>query len=149
MYLHCECNVQKDMMRCFSNSCSTSFPCGHTINVSFKYLYEGTLFVITKLIACCSKCISKFKLLHTISLIKKSDIPEEVTKTLILHALVLPRLYGLPKIHKRGVPLRPMVNCIVSPTYALAKYLRSTQSVSGAICSPQRNLESFVKNYNQ
>ena len=34
-----------------------------------------------------------------------------------------PRLYGLPKIHKEGVPLRPIVSNIGAPTYQLSKYL--------------------------
>ena len=34
-----------------------------------------------------------------------------------------PRIYGLPKIHKPGVPLRPIVSAIGSPTHALAGYL--------------------------
>ena len=33
------------------------------------------------------------------------------------------RIYGLPKIHKEGVPLRPIVNTIGSPTYELAKFV--------------------------
>ena len=32
-----------------------------------------------------------------------------------------PQMYGLPKIHKEGVPLRPIVSSIGSPTYNLAK----------------------------
>uniref|UniRef100_H3A900 Uncharacterized protein n=1 Tax=Latimeria chalumnae TaxID=7897 RepID=H3A900_LATCH len=39
------------------------------------------------------------------------------------HAPVPPRFYGLPKIHKEGNPLRPIVSNIGSPTYALTKYL--------------------------
>ena len=34
-----------------------------------------------------------------------------------------PRLYGLPKIHKANVPLRPIVACINSPCYNLSKYV--------------------------
>ena len=34
-----------------------------------------------------------------------------------------PQLYGLPKIHKPEVPLRPIVSSIDSPTYNLAKFL--------------------------
>lgn len=34
-----------------------------------------------------------------------------------------PRIYGLPKIHKSGVPLRPIVSCINGPTYNLSKFL--------------------------
>jgi hypothetical protein len=60
---------------------------------------------------------------QTASLIKKPDFPEKVAKKLITHALVPPRLYGLPKIHKKDVPLRPIVNCIASPMYLLMKHL--------------------------
>ncbi|XP_062541137.1 uncharacterized protein LOC134209171 [Armigeres subalbatus] len=35
----------------------------------------------------------------------------------------LPRIYGLPKIHKEGRPLRPVVSTIGSTTYRLAQYL--------------------------
>ena len=34
-----------------------------------------------------------------------------------------PRMYGLPKIHKAGTPLRPIVSSIGSLTYNVAKYL--------------------------
>ncbi|BHF64138.1 hypothetical protein SprV_0200713700 [Sparganum proliferum] len=35
----------------------------------------------------------------------------------------LARLYGLPKVHKDGVPLRPTVSLKGTPTYGLAKWL--------------------------
>jgi hypothetical protein len=35
----------------------------------------------------------------------------------------IPRIYGVPKIHKTGVPLRPIVSTTNSVTYRLAKYL--------------------------
>ena len=47
--------------------------------------------------------------------IKKSHFPENVTKKLIPHVTVPPRIYGLLKIHKAGLPLRPIINCISSP----------------------------------
>ena len=34
-------------------------------------------------------------------------------------------IYGLPKIHKKEVPLRPIVSCIQSPSYDLSKYIAS------------------------
>ncbi|XP_053686392.1 uncharacterized protein LOC128735934 [Sabethes cyaneus] len=34
-----------------------------------------------------------------------------------------PRIYGLPKIHKNGRPLRPVVSTIGSATYRMAQYL--------------------------
>ena len=33
----------------------------------------------------------------------------------------IPRLYGLPKVHKDGVPLRPILDLSNSPYHALAK----------------------------
>ena len=35
----------------------------------------------------------------------------------------VPLLYGLPKIHKPAVPLRPIVSFVNSPTYQLSKHL--------------------------
>ena len=32
-------------------------------------------------------------------------------------------LYGLPKIHKRGAPIRPILSACGTPAYNLAKYL--------------------------
>ena len=34
-----------------------------------------------------------------------------------------PKLYGLPKQHKPGIPMRPIVSFCGSPTYQLSKYL--------------------------
>ncbi|KAG8240048.1 hypothetical protein J437_LFUL016903 [Ladona fulva] len=56
----------------------------------------------------------------TSALLKKSA---ETCRSLIPQAAVPPRLYGLPKVHKEGIPLRPIVNGINSPTYLLARYL--------------------------
>jgi hypothetical protein len=82
----------------------------------------------------------------TTSLIKKSDIPEEDVKKLNPHASVPPRLYGLPKIHKEDVPLRLIVNCIVSPTHALAKHLTGLLSpFVGASVHHIKNSEAFVQ----
>lgn len=36
---------------------------------------------------------------------------------------ITPRIYGIPKIHKEGAPLRYIVNTIGGPTYLLEKYL--------------------------
>ena len=35
---------------------------------------------------------------------------------------LIPRIYGLPEIHKLGIPLCPIVDTIGSPTYRLAKF---------------------------
>lgn len=36
-----------------------------------------------------------------------------------------PRIYGLPKLHKKGIPLRPIVSCIQSPFEKLSKFLKN------------------------
>ena len=36
-----------------------------------------------------------------------------------------PRIYGLPKIHKPQIPLRPIVSCIGAPSYKPSKYIAS------------------------
>ncbi|KAK9874835.1 hypothetical protein WA026_005651 [Henosepilachna vigintioctopunctata] len=59
----------------------------------------------------------------TNDLIKNSSIPEELQKKIKVSEALSPRLYGLPKIHKPDVPLRPIVSAIGSPTYNLAKHL--------------------------
>jgi hypothetical protein len=74
------------------------------------------------------------------------DIPKEDIKRLTPYASAPPRLYGLPKIHKEGVPLRLIVNCISSPTYALAKYLMGLPSpLVGQSDHHTRNSEAFVQ----
>jgi len=59
----------------------------------------------------------------TTQLLKKSTLTEDTRKKLRPAGSRPPRLYGLPKIHKEGVPLRPIVNNIGAPTYQLAKHL--------------------------
>ena len=55
--------------------------------------------------------------------IKESSLEDKNKKLLMPTGEVTPRIYGLPKIHKEGVPLRPIVNTIGSPTYELAKFV--------------------------
>ena len=57
----------------------------------------------------------------------------------------LPLLYGLPKVHKTGVPLRPIVSFVNSPTYHLSKYLsRVLSPLVGYSHSAVRNFKDFV-----
>ena len=51
-----------------------------------------------------------------------------------------PMIYGLPKVHKDNIPLRPIVSCIGSPTYRLAKHL---VHIIGPLAG---QTPSFVKN---
>ena len=57
-----------------------------------------------------------------------------------------PKLYGLPKIHKSNVPLRPIVSCIESPTYQLAKHVTSlTTPLTGQRSFFVKNSRHFVE----
>ncbi|XP_062715035.1 uncharacterized protein LOC134291375 [Aedes albopictus] len=42
---------------------------------------------------------------------------------LMCYNAVCPRIYGLPKAHKQGMPLRPVVPNVTAPTYHLSKYI--------------------------
>ena len=58
----------------------------------------------------------------------------------------VPRLYGLPKVHKPDVPLRPIVSFVSSPTYALSKFLASLLSpIVGLSDSHVRNSQPFAQ----
>jgi hypothetical protein len=59
----------------------------------------------------------------TVLLLKKSPFAEEVYQQLRPQGSTPRRLYGLQKVHKPGVPLRPIVNTIGSPNYRLAQHL--------------------------
>ena len=57
-----------------------------------------------------------------------------------------PRIYGLPKIHKPEVPLRPIVSCIGAPSYQLFKYIASLISpLPGKTDSHVKNSKHFME----
>ena len=55
----------------------------------------------------------------------KGYINDSKYKSLYCSDGSLPRVYGLPKIHKPGCPLRIIVSSIGSPLYSLATYLHN------------------------
>ena len=56
-----------------------------------------------------------------------------------------PYLYGMPKVHKEDVPLRPIVSTIGSPTYAIAKHLaRLISPLAGQTKSYVKNSTDFA-----
>jgi hypothetical protein len=82
----------------------------------------------------------------TALLLKKSSFPEEVCQQVQPQGSRPPRLYGLPKINKPGVPLRPIVSTIGSPTYRLAKHLaRLLSGYTGHSPHHIRNSIEFVQ----
>ena len=57
-----------------------------------------------------------------------------------------PRIYGLPKIHKSEVPLRPIFSSIGAPSYKLSKYITSLISpLAGRTDSHVKNSKHFVE----
>ena len=48
-------------------------------------------------------------------------LPDTDYEKLWISVGVTPRIYGLPKVHKPQVPLRPIVSFVTSPTYQLSK----------------------------
>ena len=63
---------------------------------------------------------------------------------------VIPRFYGLPKVHKVSVPLRPIVSFINSPTYNLSKFLSrilSSLLVNRYSVRNSKEFVDYVKNF--
>ena len=71
--------------------------------------------------------------------IKESNLDDKLNTRLTHSCEVIPNIYGLPKIHKEGTPLKLIVKNIGSPTYELAKY------VSLLIKPLVGNTDSFIK----
>ena len=57
------------------------------------------------------------------SLKKQEKIDENTYKQIRPNDASTAKFYGLPKIHKENIPLRPIVSLPGSPTYDLSKYL--------------------------
>ena len=56
-----------------------------------------------------------------------------------------PKLYGLPKLHKPQIPMRPIVSFCGSPTYQLSKYLaRILQPLTNASIHKLQSTENFI-----
>ena len=54
---------------------------------------------------------------------KAGDLPNEVYERIRPVGTARPRMYGVPKIHKSGTPLRPILSMINAPQHELAKWL--------------------------
>ena len=84
------------------------------------------------------------------SLEKSKELPSKLYNKLRPSGTQPPRIYGLPKIHKPLVPLRPIVSCINSPSYALSQYVSSIISpLAGQTDSLVRNSQHFMEEMSQ
>jgi predicted GIY-YIG superfamily endonuclease len=100
---------------------------------SDKTTYQLTSkFSISQLQGRLNRMISKMKDTNAI------DVP--TAKGLKCHNGIIAKAYGLPKIHKKETPFRPIVSCCGTPLYALAKFL------GNIIKNCVGNLPSNIKN---
>ena len=65
--------------------------------------------------------MTDIKLLRRKLLLKQKEITEEVHTCIRPTGSQRPRLYGLPKTHKDGVSLRPILSMVNSAQHELAK----------------------------
>lgn len=63
----------------------------------------------------CNKLIKNLK--------DKGFISDVVAKSLYKYNGLCPKYYGLPKVHKPEIPLRPIVSCVGASTQPLAKFI--------------------------
>jgi len=82
----------------------------------------------------------------TTKLLKKSTLSEDVYKQLNPSSSRPPRIYGLTKIRKEGVLLRPIVSNIGAPTYKLAKHTAGLLNpFTGTTIHHVKNSAQFVQ----
>ncbi|PNF20028.1 hypothetical protein B7P43_G05946 [Cryptotermes secundus] len=95
------------------------------------------------------RLLDAFQLLASVDIeaLRRADHPpkesyrkSELKRKLTPYHSKPPHLFGLPKIHKPDIPLRPIVSSIGSPCYALAGFLQEIRSLLAGRSG------SFVKN---
>ena len=74
----------------------------------------------------------------------KEKITSPVYSTLKCTKGVTPKIYGLPKVHKVNLPLRPIVAFVGSPTYNLSKFLINVLSLLLKQTYSVKNSAQFV-----
>ena len=76
---------------------------------------------------------------------KSQQIPDQLYSRLRISGGQTPMIYGLPKVHKPTVPLRPIVSFYTSLTYQLSKHLSYILSpLVGRRQSAVQNSKEFV-----
>lgn len=58
-----------------------------------------------------------------LKLVKTGVLPQETANEIRPSGSIRPRLYGLPKIHKDGVPVRPILSMVGSAQHKVAQWL--------------------------
>ncbi|XP_074026892.1 uncharacterized protein [Leptinotarsa decemlineata] len=79
--------------------------------------------------------------------INNSPIDDEIKRHLIPRekSSKCPKLYGLPKVHKEGAPLRPIVSSVGSPVHQLAKHVAHVlQPHAEKVDSYMRNADHLI-----
>ena len=89
----------------------------------------------------------KNKLISLLKTIKtEGGISETTYKKLYPTGATTPRYYGLPKVHKEGIPLRPIVSSIGSATYETAKELSNIlKPLVGRSIHHVKNNQEFIQ----
>ena len=78
--------------------------------------------------------------------LKRGRLSDRTYNQLRSSAGRVPRLYGLPNIHKPDTPLRPIVSFLSSPTYGLSKFLAHLlKPVVGLSAHHVRNSQDFAQ----
>ena len=80
---------------------------------------------------------------------KENKITVPVYRQLKCDKSVTPKIYGLPKLHKSGIPLRPIVSFIGAPTYQLSKFLVNVLSPLLTYDFSINNSKHFVQRINE
>ena len=76
----------------------------------------------------------------------EGGLNEETYRRLYPTGAVSPKFYGLPKVHKPGIPLRPIVSITGTATYNTAKELsRILEPLVGSSIHHVHNTRDFVK----
>ena len=99
-------------------------------------LSDKTKFSLDKKQSDCTLDLEKQVSTRLTALVKNGALTEKAAAKLMPRGSCLPRLYGLPKMHKPDVPLRPILSMIGSPTHKLAQWLASCLvPISQHLCS--------------
>ena len=54
---------------------------------------------------------------------KEDGIDQNIIRNIVPQGYIIPRLYGLPKLHKRDIPCRPILSMVGSVVHKTAKFL--------------------------